>query len=144
MWDHRLGRTGNSATGTTSPQMVDYGCVTFDNSIHVEITSEAGIRYLFVLQTPDGGFDGFGSRSTGFQVSHGDTGGSGFEHISIMSPGDLEINLLAACFQVNLFIRNAMVPCARMDKDSRNRLRGTLPYPFDTSIKTLFMIVRPV
>lgn len=88
MWDHRLGRTRNSATSTTSPQMVDYGCVTFDNPIHVEITSEAGIRYLFVLQMPDSGFDGLGSRSAGFQEPHGDAGGSSFNPISNVPSGD--------------------------------------------------------
>lgn len=61
MRDHRLGPTGNSATSTASSQMVDYSCVTFDNSIHVEITSEAGICNFFVLQTPDSSFDGLGS-----------------------------------------------------------------------------------
>lgn len=88
MWHRRLGRTRNSATSTTPPQMVDYSCVTFDNPIHVEITSEAGIRNLFVLQTPDSSFDSLGGRSTGFQKPHGDTGGSSHNRISKGSPDD--------------------------------------------------------
>jgi hypothetical protein len=47
--------------------VVHNGGITFDNSVHGEVATIAGIRDLLILETPDDGFDGINSGASSCQ-----------------------------------------------------------------------------
>lgn len=63
--------TANSADSTTATVMVDNRSITFDRTIHGEITPKACIGDLLIFKYFDGNLDGVDSGGTVIQECHG-------------------------------------------------------------------------
>lgn len=119
-WVH----TCDGTTSATSSKMVDDGGITLDHAIDTQVAPEARIRNLFVFETPDGSFDGLGSSSARFEESHADASGADRKTLDVPAVKVVSKDLRVACLKMYFLIHHAVVACARVYEDRRNRLLG--------------------
>jgi hypothetical protein len=124
----RLVHTCDGATSAASSKMVDDGGITLDYAIDTQVAPEARICDLFVFETPDGSFDGLGSSSAGFEESHADASSAERKTLDVPAVKVVAKDLRMARPKMCFLIHRAVVACARVDEDGRNRLlRCTSP-----------------
>jgi len=69
--------TGNSTARAASAQVVDHGCVAFDNTINVEVAAITCVCDFCVFKISDSCLDGLRSAGTSPEEIHAHTGGPG-------------------------------------------------------------------
>jgi hypothetical protein len=116
--------TCDGAASAASSKMVDDGGITLDYAIDTQVAPEARICDLFVFETPDGSFDGLGSSSTRFEESHANAGSADGKTLDALVVKAVANDLRVACLKMYFLIHRAVVACARVYEDGRNRLLG--------------------
>jgi hypothetical protein len=100
------------------------GGITLDYAIDTQVAPEARICDLFIFETPDGSFNGLGSSSTRFEESHANAGSADGKTLDALVVKAVANDLRVACLKMYFLIHRAVVACARVYEDGRNRLLG--------------------
>ena len=116
--------TCDGTTSAASSEMVDDGGITLDYAIDTQVAPEARICDLFVFETPDGSFDGLGSSSARLEESHADASSADRKTLDALVVKTVANDLRVARLKMYFLIHRAVVACARVYEDGRNRFLG--------------------
>ncbi len=101
--------------------MVDNGRIALDDAVNIQVASKPRIGQFFILEAPDGGFNGLGGSRTGLEEAHANAGSTGRNMLAEAAQLAWD-DLLCADLEVDSLVCHTVIACACVDEDHGNWL----------------------